>query len=535
MEIYQIRDVNFSYPEGSRKVLKQIDLDIDEGDFIVICGKSGSGKTTLLRHLKPILTPHGIRSGEIRFQGRILSEVDERTQAADIGFVSQSPDNQIVTDKVWHELAFGLESLGYDHQTIRLRVAEMASFLGIQSWFQKETAALSGGQKQLLNLASVMAMQPKVLILDEPTSQLDPIAAANFLETVKKINLELGVTVILTEHRLEEALPLADKIVVMEAGRISFYDTPRRIGELLKESHHEMLKYLPTAMRIYAGVASDHLSCPITVRDGRRFLSQLKIKESQVITSEKTNHRQDYAVELSDIYFKYEKNAPDTLAGLSLRVGKHEIYALLGGNGTGKTTTLSVIANLQKAYRGQVKHGDQTIGMLPQNPQSLFVKKTVKAELFHMTSDSSKVKEIAELVMVEHLMEQHPFDLSGGEQQRLALGKVLLMKPSLLLLDEPTKGLDNDFKDQLGAILLRLKRAGTTIIIVSHDIEFCARFANTCALMFNGQVLSEGTPHAFFAGNSFYTTAANRIARHLWPEAITAEEVVKLCNGLTNA
>ena len=528
MEIYQIENLTFSYPEGKRKILNEINLNIEDGDFVVLCGKSGSGKTTLLRHLKPVLAPYGETSGAIQFRGTNLAELDERTQASDIGFVSQHPDNQVVTDKVWHELAFGLESLGYDQSTIRLRVAEMASFFGIQNWFMKDISELSGGQKQLLNLAAIMAMQPKVLILDEPTSQLDPIVATEFLDTLKKINLELGVTILLTEHRLEEAFPLADKVIIMEKGQVLFYDTPVKIGQALKNSESEMIKYVPAAMRIYANIDVD-LPCPITVRDGRRLLNQMNLSDITHTKAVRVENKNPTVVALDNVYFKYEKNSPDILSGLSMAVKQNEIYAILGGNGTGKTTTISVIANLKKAYRGKVKVANKAIGVLPQDPQSLFIKNTVMKELKEMTSDLKQIDEVITFTEINHLLEQHPYDLSGGEQQRLALCKILLMNPEILLLDEPTKGLDNEFKEKLGQLLLKLKASGKTIMMVSHDIEFCASFADTCALMFHGEIIVASSPHEFFAGSSFYTTAANRIARHIWHDVITTEEVIELC------
>ncbi len=233
MEAYTVRNLSFAYPEQRKDTLCELSFSIPQGQFVTLCGPSGCGKSTLLRQLKTVLAPAGYRRGEILFDGTPLNEVGQREQSSRIGFVQQSPENQIVTDKVWHELAFGLESLGYDTPTIRSRVAEMASFFGIQTWFYKNVTELSGGQKQLLNLASIMAMQPSVLILDEPTSQLDPIAAGDFLATIGKVNRELGTTILLTEHRLEEAFPLSDRVLVMDKGRLIADGTPDQVGDAL--------------------------------------------------------------------------------------------------------------------------------------------------------------------------------------------------------------------------------------------------------------------------------------------------------------
>ena len=269
----EIRNLTFTYPGKETPSLQGIDLSIEAGEFVLLCGHSGSGKTSLLRHLKPVLCPHGKTEGSVRLNGRELSEIDGRTQASAVGFVMQDPDDQIVTDKVWHELAFGLESLGTEQKTMRLRVAEMASYFGIQGWFHRNVSELSGGQKQLLNLASVMAMQPEILILDEPTSQLDPIAAADFLNTVKKINRDLGTTVLITEHRLEEVYPYADRVVVMEKGKLLANGSPRQVGQLLYERHEELFSALPTPARVFYAVG-ERGQCPLTVREGRSWLTE---------------------------------------------------------------------------------------------------------------------------------------------------------------------------------------------------------------------------------------------------------------------
>ena len=552
MAHFEIKNLSFSYPASKNgPALKEINLSIDRGEYIAVCGKSGSGKTTLLKHLKSVLSPHGNVEGEIYFEGKPLEESDLRQQSDKIGYVMQNPDNQIVTDKVWHELAFGLESLGIDQKTIRLRVAEMASYFGIQGWFHKNVTELSGGQKQLLNLASIMAMQPTVLILDEPTSQLDPIAAADFLNTVRKINLELGTTVIITEHRLEDIFHAADRVVVMEKGSIIAADEPHKIGEFLKAENNEMFAAMPSPVQIYYGVEND-LRCPLTVREGRNWLSNLlKDKEIKVASIEERDEENEEpkvpAVTLKEVWFRYEKEAPDVLKGVNLQIPKEKIFAIVGGNGTGKSTTLKSICNICKPYRGQVlidgKKIDKyksselfkgNLAMLPQDPQSLFVKKTVREDLEEMLlsgEDKKRVEEVADICDITELLESHPYDLSGGEQQRAALAKVLLTEPKILLLDEPTKGIDNFFKLKFAEILGRLKEKGVTILMVSHDVEFCAKYADRVGMFFDGSVVTTNTPKLFFSQNSFYTTAANRMSRHIFDNAITNEDVIKLCRA----
>ena len=233
METIRLDYVNFSYPLSEKPALRDVTFTIQPSQFIVLCGKSGCGKSTLLRQLKKNLIPYGRLEGQVLYCGERVDELPDRKSAEEIGFVQQNPDNQIVTDKVWHELAFGLESLGLSNSAIKRRVAEMASYFGIQGWFRKNVSELSGGQKQLLNLASIMAMQPKLLILDEPASQLDPIAASEFLQTVYKINRDLGTTVLISEHRLEEVFPMADKVMVMDEGKLIAFAEPERIGEFL--------------------------------------------------------------------------------------------------------------------------------------------------------------------------------------------------------------------------------------------------------------------------------------------------------------
>ncbi len=543
MESYSFKNVDFTYPEAEKKALCNISFTVQQGEFVILCGPSGCGKSTLLRHLKSCLTPHGLFSGEIRYQGTLLSDLSQRQQAQKIGFVLQSPENQVVTDKVWHELAFGLESLGYDTPTIRRRVAEIAAFFGIENWFYKNVTELSGGQKQLLSLASVMAMQPGVLVLDEPTAQLDPIAAADFLALLGKINRELGTTIILTEHRLEEAFPFSTRVIVMNQGSILCDDKPENVGLQLKDKGSGMFLAMPTAMRVWAAVETK-LPCPQTIRDGSHFLSQRITERPLLPLAEKDppQYPEDITLECEDLWFRYEKDSPDVVKGFSLKLQKGEFYAILGGNGAGKSTTLKVISGLLAAYRGDVRiHGK--LGHLPQNPQTLFVKRTVREDLYQVfrgekipkETQDAQVARITELCGLREFLDRHPYDISGGEQQRTALAKVLLTQPDILLLDEPTKGFDAEFKVTFAQILRRLVAQGVTILMVSHDVPFCAEYAHKCGLFFDGSLVAEGTPREFFSGNSFYTTPANRMARHLLPQAVTVADIVGCCGGQISA
>lgn len=544
MEILSIKDLTFSYPNKENFALQNVNLSINSGDFVVVCGQSGSGKTTLLRMLKKEIAPHGEKQGAVYYKGEDVEKLDDKISAQKIGFVFQKPDQQIVMDKVWHELAFGLESLGYDSDYIRLRVGEMANYFGITSLFRKKTTELSGGQKQLMNLASVMAMSPDVIILDEPTSQLDPITANDFITTLKKINDELGLTVIIIEHRLQEVFPIADKVAVMEDGKVICYDTPRNVCEKL--SNHPMSQGFPSAVRIWQKSDSKG-ECPLTVKEGRNFIN-LNFSERKLPLRNTIPNTEDI-ITLKDVFFRYEKGGNDILSGTNLSIKKGEHFCILGGNGSGKTTTLKILAGLLKPYRGKViidnnKMTKKTtadfnrlgVAMLPQNPESVFLKSRViddytelcKIKGIEKSAYEDKINSVAEKLGIKDLLENHPYDLSGGEVQKCALGKVLISKPKILLLDEPTKGVDAYSKLSLSKILQEIKSDGVTIITVTHDVEFASIVADRCGLFFDGEVLSSLVPQEFFSKNNFYTTASSRISRDKFANAVTVDDVVSL-------
>lgn len=627
MKIIELKKLSFRYSGEDKEILSDIDLAIEEGGFYVICGASGSGKSTLLRQLKISLQPVGQRSGRILYYGRDLEEVSQYTQSAKIGFVFQNPDTQIVTDKVWHELAFGLESIGMPQDMIRVRVAEMASYFGIQNWFYQSTDTLSGGQKQLLNLASVMVMHPKVLLLDEPVSQLDPIAAADFMATIHKLHAEFGITVIMAEHSLEEVAAYVDEVIFMKEGRLIAKGKMEELGNILETHDPSMEEILTVPMQIARGyeklqkkkedtafTTNDRI--PYTVALGQKWMAQrfplakqeeikgfpftkqeetekfafakqeeaqrflgAKQEEAGRFTSVKQKEKKSlpakdpkkqnrgkrsfdgkkvpFAIQCTELCYHYPQADVDVVDHLSLFVEEGAIFALMGGNGSGKTTTLHLLGGLLKPQKGTIEFFGRSLtkykekelrngilGVLPQDPTTLFVRKAVEEDLYEVLEDQKEQNQIKTffgetkqeiwqnviaLLGIEDLLKKHPYDLSGGEQQKAALAKVLLRQPAILLLDEPTKGLDAGSKKRLGELLVGLSQKKVTILMVSHDIEFCAKYATKTGLFFDGNIASMQDTKEFFVENHFYTTAANRMCRNYFPDVVTVQDAIRVC------
>ncbi|MGD9886635.1 MAG: ABC transporter ATP-binding protein [Bacilli bacterium] len=533
MALLDVKNLTFFFSNGVC-ALKNLSFQIHEGEFILLSGSTGSGKTTLLKLIKQTVAPFGKMAGEIEYQNQSIKKLSLREQTAEIGYVFQNVESQIVSDFVFQELAFGLENLGYDPNVIRLRVGEMASFFGITSWFRQKTTDLSGGQKQLLNLASIMVMEPKILLLDEPTSQLDPIAASEFLQTLKKLNRELGLTIIIVEHHLAELWTLVDRIMVLDQGSLLAFDTP---PEISKRNNLSMIDF-PAPIKIYREFSFND-ECPLDVNSGKKWLtSHFQTKTKALIRQEPKGVSLDM-MQLSNIWFRYEKNSNDILRGLSFSIKQGEIVTIVGGNGSGKSTLLKLLAGLLKPYSGRVKYAwrnQPVISFLPQNPQDLFIADSVIEELQEMESFlkiahadfAIRLKDVIDLFSLNQILEQHPYDLSGGEQQKVALAKILLRNPDIILLDEPSKSLDADLKGTLKQLLKELQKQGKTIVIASHDIEFAALVSNKNAMLFDGEIIAQGNPHQFFSGNTFYTTSSNRLSRHMYDHLITEEEVVCL-------
>ncbi|MCR5600672.1 MAG: ATP-binding cassette domain-containing protein [Ruminococcus sp.] len=535
MEILAVRDLTFTYPQCSSPAVKNVSFELQRGELAVLCGATGSGKSTLLRLLKRELAPLGDKQGSVLFNGKELSELDSITSASAVGFVMQRTEQQIVTDKVWHELAFGLENLGTPPHEISRRIAEMASYFGIGSWYDRDVSELSGGQKQLLNLASVLVMQPEILILDEPTAQLDPIAAADFIATLKRLCCDFSITIIIAEHRLEDVVPICDKLLVMENGSLIAADEPRSVISELN-SRPDILCGMPAASRLHAKLSGSG-SCPLTVREGRSFIESSYRNTTRGLPQAARCSSDAAAMEFSSIYFRYSRDSKDILDGLSIKIYEREIFCILGGNGSGKTTALSVGAGLLKPYSGSIrvfgkKLKDyknrslyrECLAMLPQDVQTVFLRNTVREELDECGAVLSELP-----FDLSPLLDKHPYDLSGGQQQLTALAKVLAAKPKLLLLDEPTKGLDAAAKQGIISVIRSLKERGVTVAIVTHDVEFAAVCADRCAMFFGGRIVSDGVPNEFFSRNSFYTTAVSRMTRGHFDNAVTLSDAAELC------
>ena len=602
MELLSVENVTFRYPKASADALHDVSLSVSEGQWAVLCGLSGCGKSTLLRLIKREIAPYGEASGRIFLGDSAVRgakndpPLGARESVENIGIVLQDPESQIVTDTVWHELAFGLENLGLPSDRIRRRVAEIAAFFGMEEWYHKKTYELSGGQKQLLNLASALVMNPRLLLLDEPTAQLDPIAAADFRNVLRRIRSELGVTILMAEHRLEDVLPDADRIFLMDSGRIAAGGDARALTSFFATNPHPMAQALPAATRVFLALSGGSVliggtdsagdtasfdgTVPLTVSDGRKMLRTL-VKQGTASASagatsaeasetEKASASAEdsaagkfapsdsaagkVALEVSGARFRYDRLLPDVLSGASLTLHAGEHYCLLGGNGSGKTTLLALAAGILSPYAGSVRlFGKKlssfapgtlyrgNLALLPQQPRDVFTEKTIREDLlkaFLRTAQDKAAAEADMLSLCERLritgiLDSHPYDVSGGELQKAALAKVLASRPKVLLLDEPTKGIDVRGKDELAEILDGLLAEGAAVLSVTHDAEWAAAHADRCGLLFDGEIISEAAPGGFFDGNAFYTTAANRMARGILPGVLTVSDIVRAVPEVT--
>lgn len=544
-----MKDVSFSFPEAEENALQHVNVTIHAGEFVVIGGASGSGKSTLLKLLKKELAPAGTLEGAITYKGKPLDVWEPRTLIEQIGYVSQDPDNQIVMDKVMQELVFGLENLGYSNFEMRKRVAEMVHFFGVEDLLRAKPSELSGGQKQLLNLLAVLLMKPRVLVLDEPTSQLDPVAAKELLLMLERLNNETGMTIIIVEHRLEELYAMADQILFMERGRLLVNGPSREIIEqLYRDGVTHLYPYLPAFARLYMEFEPDpqRSAIPLTVKACKQWIGMDEQVPNDLVKVDLAKEHRHVLLEMKDVHVQYKKNSPFILKNFHLQVRNGEFFALVGGNGSGKTTALRASLGSIRPQRGKVTwegrelrklKDDEWLGQiayLPQNPRTFFVQQTIKDELrsigerFNVQEVEAKMDKYLQAFGISHLQDRHPYDCSGGEVQKAALACLLLSEPSMLFIDEPTKGMDPRSKQHLGELLSNLQQQGLTIFMVTHDIGFAAQYAERCAMMFDGEIAASGTPDELFKGNYFYTTAINRATRETrQAEVLTYEEAIE--------
>ncbi|MGD7023425.1 ABC transporter ATP-binding protein [Rossellomorea vietnamensis] len=542
MEILSARSVSFTYPEAEEKALNNISIIVQQGEFVVLCGPSGSGKSTLLRLFKPEIAPHGKLEGSLSFQKRPMEDLDLRMKAKDLGMVFQDPENQIAMDNVMEELIFGMENLGFTTEQMRKKVAEMVNFFGLNHLLHKRTDELSGGQKQLVNLAAVLLLEPKVLLLDEPTAQLDPIAAKEFIHMLQRLNEEFGITIVIVEHRLDELFTVANRVIMLENGELLHDMAPAGIVQALR--NHEIMKsFLPSNALLYLEfhLGSVTENVPLNVKETRQWLQgqtiqcREPVRETSVVGSP--------ILELNEIDFQYDKHTAPVLHNLNLTIYEGEWLAIVGANGTGKSTLLKVIGGILKAQHGKMKFNGkkvkkrypERVSYLPQNPKVFFIQDTIKKEFDHIAEQrglahaEERIGELLEKLNIRHLQDRHPYDLSGGELQKAALIGSLLAEPKILLIDEPTKGLDPQSKKAFGEIISVLVKEGLTVVMVTHDIEFAANHATRCSMLFQGEITVTERTKDFFHENTYYTTVVNRVTRnsHVSP-VVTLEEAKSL-------
>lgn len=531
MELIRVENFTFKYRGASVKTLDNMSFSAHEGELVLLCGGTASGKTTLLRSLKPEIAPNGVKSGKILFCGTELSSLDKRSSAREIGFVMQRPENQIVTDRVRSELAFGCENLSLSRAEIQRRIAEVSAFFNISELLGRSTDTLSGGQLQMLCLASVIAMKPRLLLLDEPTAQLDPIAAGEFIRDLYRITRELGVTVIVAEHRFTELLPLSDRVLFLEKGDLTEFDSPSSAAEVLVQSDC-LRESLPCGIRLRAEheLLSKSVKPPLKFTDSRKMLSENFELKGRSLPKPNERCFSETAIHLKNIRFVYEKKSHDIISGASLSIKRGECFALLGSNGSGKSTLLSVISGIKKPYLGTIeilgqplKKVRDKIGLLPQDVRCTFLYDTVREEL---GGDA-----VTDFYDFTSLLNMHPFDLSGGQAQLLGLAKLMRRGAEIVLLDEPTKGLDGSFKQRIIGIIRQLSQIGKTVVIVTHDTELAALTADRCGIFFDGEVMSVAAPQELFADGLFFTTEAARLSRGICSNVVTYDQLSEICRG----
>lgn len=548
MTILELKHVSFQYPGQKKEALKNISFKVSEGEILYVCGPTGAGKSTLLHCLKREIRPLGEMQGEITFCGSPMDSFSKEDLVSQIGIVFQNPDNQTVMDTVMSEMTFGLENLGLPPAEIKQRLSEIAGFFGIEPLFNKSYQHLSGGERQTVNLCAVLAMRPKLLLLDEPISQLDPVAQAEFTGILRRLSDEFGITIIINEHKNTELMTISNKVLFLDEGELHYFGTPRDIAsQIILNNDHKALSFLPAPVRLFAAAEGLPISeMPLTIKEARKMVNNNQIfrydqnDENDENASAFRNPNQ--AISAENLLFSYRSSPGEmVLKHLDFQAFQGDFIGIVGGNGSGKSTLMKLFCGLASPLDGTIRLGNEKINKMkrsqicdqvfyiPQNPLTYFTCDTVSGEIDLAAQKGKAYRQGYEALLAKFrlssLLKLHPYDLSGGERQKVLIVCAILRDVQILLLDEATKGLDSNVKKDLGEMLGMLSNAGKTIIMVSHDLEFIASYAKKCALIFDGNLSLLQNTRGFFANNYFYTTAAKRIFRDTLPLVLTIEEV----------
>jgi len=544
MKYIEIKNLNYTYPLEEKKTLNNINLELSKGEVLLVIGKSGSGKSTLAKSITGAV-PHfygGTISGCITIDGVPLEEMSHSERAKTVTMVFQDPEKQLMMNKVHREIAFGLENIGVSESTIKRRVWEVMEFIGITDLAERDITSLSGGQMQKVAIASAVAYLPKCIIFDEPSSQLDVSAAEGIVNLVRKINQELGITIIIIEQRVNKWFDIADKIAYMNDGEVDFYNSKY---DFYKGSNEEIVNFLPDYLKLTKKLSWDDMPndfkearCKLSNTYSKVVLDSLDSKIDKNHIGEKISEGRNNAIEIRKLNCYFD--SIQAIKDLSLNIEKEDFIGIMGANGAGKSTLLNSLIGL-KEYKGSIKvFGNEvkkmninkiasSIGYVSQNPNDYISKSTVYEELkFTMDNYNAFNKEELEKVLrdldIYELKDKNPRDLSGGQKQRVAIGSILVMKPKILLIDEPTRGLDLEIKNKLGRVLKNLNRNGTTIIMVTHDVDFACDFCKSFALMFNGEIVSKGSRDEVLSHGIYYTTSINKLFKNVNEKIFTLNE-----------
>lgn len=539
-----VKNFTYTYPEQDKPALSDISFSLEQGETLLLLGKSGSGKSTLGKAVTGTV-PYfygGTASGQVSIRGTDLREMEHNQRSRTVSMVFQYPEKQLILNKVHREVAFGLENIGVPEQTIRRRVFEAMQFTGITPLAEREISTLSGGQIQKVAIASALAFFPECIVLDEPISQLDPLAAEEILNLVQKINEELNITVVLIEQRTGKCFNIADKVAFIEEGKLTFFGETQ---EFFARQDSAFEPFLPEQVRLFRALGSSET--PLNTKQARRLLAQFPAPavSPKEKTAGKSTQPAAPAIVFQNVSTGYGK--ANVLERFSAVIGKGESVALLGANGAGKTTLLKTLVGLRPFKGNLLLNGTgcdkmkqreiaRTIGYVSQNPDDYLTQETVRDELLFTArhlgiTDFTTVVDLMDELSLTPYAEQNPRDLSGGQKQRVAIASALVASPEMLVLDEPTRGIDPSLKQSLAELLKKLNRKGVTILLVTHDVEFACVVSNRFWILYKGQLLADGPKEEVFTESLFYTTAIHKLCAVQNPELFTLKEAIQYFCG----